>query len=316
MLMSIKDKYNVCSIDKNLTYEWLLNKHYAKRIPSISYSFGLYDGNILIGVLTIGKPASPNLCNSICGNQFSNFVYELNRLCVNDGLPKNILSYFVSKSLKLIKDKMILVSYADLEQGHNGYIYQATNWLYTGKSLSLSKYIDKNNNEFHFRNIGHYQKNNRLNVSLVKRRINEHNINKIEIANYLKKHKGKYTNKMLDEIFGYKDTCSHWFRTDSGFSFPSIDDWTILKKLLMFDNEFDDIMLSFEYVPDANEIVKKLNLTKVDILPKHRYLFILGNKKFKKLVKMNLQYNILPYPKGDNKRYDASYSPTIQIQLF
>ena len=39
--MSIKDKYYVESIDSRETYDWLLNKHYAKRIPSISYAFGL-----------------------------------------------------------------------------------------------------------------------------------------------------------------------------------------------------------------------------------------------------------------------------------
>ena len=27
------------------TKTWLLNRHYAKRIPSISYAFGLYDDN-------------------------------------------------------------------------------------------------------------------------------------------------------------------------------------------------------------------------------------------------------------------------------
>jgi hypothetical protein len=30
----------------------------------------------------------------------------------------------------------------------------------------------------------------------------------------------------------------------------------------------------------------------------------------------NLKYKILPYPKGDNKRYDASYSPDVQGLLF
>lgn len=130
--MSIKSKYSVKSIDSFYTYEWLINKHYAKRIPSISYSFGLFNKNILVGVLTIGKPASPSLCIGICGSEYSSFVYELNRLCVNEGLEKNALSYFLSKSLKLIKDNIIIVSYADKAFHHHGYIYQATNWIYTG----------------------------------------------------------------------------------------------------------------------------------------------------------------------------------------
>ena len=124
----------VKSIQSYETYDWLKHKHYARRIPSISYSFGLFDiENILQGVLTIGKPASPSLCDGICGIKNRDFVYELNRVCINDGLPKNTASYFIAKCLKMIPD-MILVSYADHGQNHHGYIYQATNWIYTGKT--------------------------------------------------------------------------------------------------------------------------------------------------------------------------------------
>jgi hypothetical protein len=130
--MGIKEKYKVTSIQPYETYEWLLKKHYAKRVPSISYAFGLYEGPILIGVMTIGKPASPNLCDGVCGKEFTEYVYELNRLCVEEGLEKNVLSYFVAGCLKMIKKDLIIVSYADKQMGHNGYIYQATNWIYTG----------------------------------------------------------------------------------------------------------------------------------------------------------------------------------------
>jgi len=122
---------SVCSIKAKETYEWLLYKHYAKRIPSISYAFGLYIDKNLNGVCTIGKPASSSLCIGLCGEENSKYVFELNRLCVNDELPKNSLSFFVSKVLKKLPS-LILVSYADKAQNHNGYIYQATNWLYTG----------------------------------------------------------------------------------------------------------------------------------------------------------------------------------------
>ena len=54
--MSLFDKYKVKSIPKNQTTEWLLKKHYAHRIPSIVYSFGLYDGIHLVGVCTYGIP--------------------------------------------------------------------------------------------------------------------------------------------------------------------------------------------------------------------------------------------------------------------
>ena len=46
---------------------WLLEKHYAKRMCPISFAFGLYDDEKLIGVVTYGVPASPFLCMGVCG---------------------------------------------------------------------------------------------------------------------------------------------------------------------------------------------------------------------------------------------------------
>ena len=94
----------------------------------------------------IGKPPSPTLCIGICGESESQYVYELNRLVVNDGLPKNSLSYFVSRVLQLLL-QTILVSYADTSQNHHGYIYQATNWIYTGFSDQRSEWRMKGNNK-------------------------------------------------------------------------------------------------------------------------------------------------------------------------
>jgi hypothetical protein len=210
--MSIKEKYNVKSITNDQYKEWILYKHYAKRMPSISYSFGLFQSNVLVGILTIGKPASNQLCIGVCGNEFSKYVYELNRLCVNDNLEKNVLSYFVSQSLKLIKEDMILVSYADTKMNHNGYIYQATNWIYTGATKE---------------------------------------------------------------------------RTDIGFE----------------DNKH-----SRHYDKNMDYSNRKKRSSK------HRYIYFIG--KLKKVFIKNLKYKIESYPKGENKRYDASYKPNIQLEIF
>ena len=53
--MSIKDKYKVLPIPKQQTHEWLLKKHYAKRLPmAIEYSYGLYSEH-LQGVCVFGR---------------------------------------------------------------------------------------------------------------------------------------------------------------------------------------------------------------------------------------------------------------------
>ena len=49
---------------------------------------------------------------------------------------------------------------------------------------------------------------------------------------------------------------------------------------------------------------------------KHRYIYFTGNKKQVIKLKKELNYKIEPYPKGINKRYDSSYKPTIQKELF
>lgn len=201
--------YQVKPIDYQDCKEWFLKKHYAKRIPSVSYCFGLFQDIELIGVCSIGKPASPFLCIGVCGESESQFVFELNRLIINDGLPKNTLSWFVSQCLKKLPS-MILVSYADSQQGHHGYIYQATNFFYTGATKE---------------------------------------------------------------------------RTDIGA---------------------DDGAHSRHY--KIGETQRKFRSSK------HRYIYFVGKNKKEWLKKLN--YPIQPYPKGDNKRYDASYQPTTQSKLF
>ena len=310
-------QYSVQSIEYYECKEWLLYKHYAKRIPNIMYSFGLFNKNkVLVGVCTFGMSPSSTLSSSICGDNFTKYVIELNRLIVNNNLPKNTLSFFVSKCLKKLPNNKIIISFADSNMNHNGYIYQATNFIYTGLTSNTTKLIDKNGNEFHFRNIGHYQKNNKLNAKLIKKRLNEHLINKIEIANFLKKNKGNWTAKKLDLYFNYKNTAAHWFRLDNGFSFPSVDDWLKLKEILNFNNHYDKIMTNFEYIPCSQDIIKKLELKKINILPKHRYIYFKGHKNFKKNCIKNFKLIKQNYPKGKNKNYKCEYKPNVQTKIF
>ena len=137
--------FSVSGIPPRETYEWLLYKHYARRIPSISYAFGLYNEMSLVGICTFGSPASPSLCIGVLGEENKDSVIELNRLCV-DCDKKNITSWFVSQCIKLLPRPTCIVSYADTEQGHIGKIYQACNFIYTGLSdRHLEWYIDDSN---------------------------------------------------------------------------------------------------------------------------------------------------------------------------
>lgn len=111
-----KDKF--LSISYKDTIKFLLPKHYSGRKPNISFSFGYYEDDILKAVCTFGKPVSNSLCEGICGKEFKEKVFELNRLCV-DGHIKIQLSQFISYCLNQLKtENLILVSYADTEMNH------------------------------------------------------------------------------------------------------------------------------------------------------------------------------------------------------
>lgn len=122
---------------RRISYEetkpFLLNIHYARRMPSISCAFGLFLDGTLSGVVTYGEPASASLCKGIAGESHRKDVLELNRLAMLPDLPRNSASELVGNSLKMLPHRLFIVSYADHEGwGHVGYVYQATDWLYTG----------------------------------------------------------------------------------------------------------------------------------------------------------------------------------------
>ena len=64
------------------------------------------------------------------------------------------------------------------------------------------------------------------------------------------------------------------------------------------------------------EYMEEQGITETEALGKHRYLYFTGTNTEKQSMKGALKLSILPYPKGDNKRYDASYEPKTQKLLF
>lgn len=138
---------------------WLLLKvHYAKRIPSISHAYGLFHGNALRGVVTYGTPAASTLRSGIAGDEYAPMVLELNRLCLVENLP-NEASRLVGASLRLLPAPKIVVSFADTAQGHEGIIYQATNFLYTGLSAKRTNWKVEGMEHLHGQTIADITRN-------------------------------------------------------------------------------------------------------------------------------------------------------------
>lgn len=140
-------KISVKSMPPKEAEPWLLLRHYAKRKCPISYAYGAYKDGQLIGVVTYGTPASAPLRDGIAGKEWASCVLELNRLCCNS--EKNLASILVGRSLAMLPKPSIVVSYADTAQGHVGYIYQATNFIYTGLSAKRTDWKIKGKEHLH-----------------------------------------------------------------------------------------------------------------------------------------------------------------------
>lgn len=138
----MQSEYEVVQIPYSATKDWILNIHYAKRMPSISFAYGLYHYDEMVGMVSYGTPASPSLCKGICGEEHKHNVIELNRLVLKDNLP-NQASFLVSRSLKLLPKPKVVVSYADTAQDHAGIIYQACNFLFTGTTKARTDIAGK-----------------------------------------------------------------------------------------------------------------------------------------------------------------------------
>lgn len=182
-------------------------KHYLHRVPSIIAHYGLYKGELLMGIVTFGIPPSPQLMK-ICGDNYKKSVLELNRLWCYDESPKNSESFLISQGIKLLKkDKpeiKILISFADTRQEHLGYIYQATNWHFTGYSIPGGGSIVIDGVEYHPKNLNNKYGTSDLNK--LKSILNTENIHyrpRSKKCRYVYFISDKKENKLLRQLCKY-----------------------------------------------------------------------------------------------------------------
>ena len=124
----------------------VVEKHYLHRRAPCSVAFGLFLGDDLRGVVCYGTPSSAPLRSGIAGPENAGQVCELTRLWICDSVPRNGESYLIGRTVGKA-GKEIVVSFAEIQQGHIGIVYQATNWIYTGLSAKRTNWtidgIDK-----------------------------------------------------------------------------------------------------------------------------------------------------------------------------
>lgn len=157
---------------------WLLNRHYARRMCPITHAYGAMEDGRLVGVITYGTPLSSTLKTGVCGDGWANCVLELNRLCCES--RKNLASQLVGRSLAMLPKPSVVVSYADTGQGHIGYVYQATNFIYTGLSAAFKDPMVKGFEHLHHTTIGDEGRGHPSRVEFLRQKYGEENVYYIE----------------------------------------------------------------------------------------------------------------------------------------
>lgn len=126
-------KLEVVEATKSLCEEFVVKKHYSRRASIFWKGFALVDGANVCGVCVFGQPSPPIQKHAFKDRDFK--LLELSRLVIQTP-ERNAASFLVSHSLRMLDAPCAVVSYADSEQGHCGIVYQATNWIYTGSTVS------------------------------------------------------------------------------------------------------------------------------------------------------------------------------------
>ena len=175
--MKVSD-FTIEAVPKKAVTSFIEKWHYSHYAGGIQHRqcFALYspDGKFglprMIGCMIYGQPAMSNTAAKYHPDN-PDRCWELRRLCCIDDTPKNTESFFIGKTLKWLKqntDAEVIISYSDLQQGHEGVVYKASNFINMGQTPS-GQALMVDGKQYHDRTI----RNKRPYARAIKRRWEE-----------------------------------------------------------------------------------------------------------------------------------------------
>lgn len=129
------------------TAKWAVEHwHYSRQLPKSKQNYiGVWENDQFIGIIVIGNSVASRLGKRYGLNEYQ--VAELTRIALKTGHlnPVSKIAMIAVRMVKKLNPGLrLLVSFADPKQGHNGAIYQAMNWIYTGETEANKRYLYKN----------------------------------------------------------------------------------------------------------------------------------------------------------------------------
>lgn len=141
--------------------------HYSKVIPVGKINAcGVWENDKYIGCVLFSYGANNNMAREYNLKQIE--CVELTRIALNKHITP--VTKIMSIAIKMVRKQnpslKLIVSYADMNQGHYGIIYQAGNWVYVGTTKNVTNHI-VNGKTMHKRSI--FDKYGTNNVELLKK---------------------------------------------------------------------------------------------------------------------------------------------------
>jgi len=151
--------------------EELVNEfHYSDVMPRFSKVYlGGFLGDILVGIMTLGWGVQPERTIKKLFPSLSKIdYYEIGKLCMDERMPKNSESRFMSACINHIKINYpsikLIYTWADGVLGKPGFVYQASNFLYGGH-IWCKRYFTNDGHKIHPRSSNYLCEDNARYIS-------------------------------------------------------------------------------------------------------------------------------------------------------
>lgn len=135
----------ISTVSTSDVQEFSRRYHYSETGGNASWRWGLWHNATLLGIVAYNLPTRET-CQSVFGTDHFDKVWHMGRLALADTAPPNSESRLIAGSLKAINSNHPSVwgvlTYAATDVGHIGYVYQATNAIYTGTGGVSTFYVD------------------------------------------------------------------------------------------------------------------------------------------------------------------------------
>ncbi len=112
---------------------WMLHEHYLDKWPAVATAIvALCRRDVPRGCIVFAEAPRET------SKRYGGHTWELARLWIHDDEPRNTASWFIARTIRLVRrlcpSVRYLVSYADPSVGHTGTVYRAANWRFDGQT--------------------------------------------------------------------------------------------------------------------------------------------------------------------------------------